>query len=65
MLGEVKKLRAGLAMMRANPNLPHFVKTPMTGETIDVLDGGTDQFVDQLEAFALMELGGKPPVGRA
>lgn len=63
-LGEVKKLRKGLAMARANPELPHVIQLP-TGQLIDVLDGETDKLVDQLEQFALFELGQRIPSGRA
>lgn len=64
MLETVKKLRTVLALMRANPNLPHMIESP-TGEVIDALDGETDRFLDQLEAFALADLGKPMAAGRA
>jgi hypothetical protein len=63
-LKEVQKLRDGLKMMRENPQLPHCIEDPLTGKPIDVLDGETDRFLDELEALALIDLG-KAAWGRA
>jgi hypothetical protein len=51
-------------MMRQR-GLPHVVADPLTGETMDVLDGETDRFLDEIEKLALYGLGLRPPRGRA
>jgi hypothetical protein len=63
-LKEVQKLRDGLKMMRENPRIPRFIVDPISNEPIDILDGETDHFLDQLEAVALIDLG-KTDWGRA
>ena len=51
-LDQVGKLRAGLKMMRENPNVPHCIQHPTTGEIIDCLDGETDALLDMMELMA-------------
>lgn len=65
MLGEVKKVRMGLAMMRACPALPHLIENPSGGDPIDALDGETDRILDEIEAVALAALGGGHKAGNA
>jgi len=65
MLKLVKKMRELLKRQRANPTLPHSCINPLTGEVIDLLDGETERFLDEIEKLALYGLGLGPPRGRA
>lgn len=63
-LGEIRKLRDGLAKTRANPDLPHRVAHPLTGEVIDILDGETERMLDAMEQVASAALNPRQAANR-
>jgi hypothetical protein len=65
MLKLVRKMRELLKRQRADPSLPRSCVNPLTGEVVDLLDGETDRFLDEIEKLALYGLGLHPPSGRA